>query len=348
MSEGARIIYDKHNTIHLDEFGIDIPVRNTTTRTFEKLVAAHPLLKKTLADWHIESVEGEITREDLLRVHAPEYIERLFSARLEDEIISTFELINDEGEYHRYNPRKARRPLTDLFGLLLRRVAGTWQCCKVALDKGFCFYFGGGMHHAQRDRGQGFCLLNDIVIAIRKLQAEKEIATAWVIDVDAHKGDGTAALTSGDGSVSTLSAHMARGWPLDGPRVDSSGRPNPSFVPSDLDIPIAEGEEHLYLKKLKEGLESLGQRPRPDLAIVVSGADPYEKDELPSAQLLKLSLAQLRERDLLIYEFLQESNIPQAYLMAGGYGDHAWEVYAQFLEWVLVNRLASLDRHAGR
>jgi len=90
------------------------------------------------------------------------------------------------------------------------------------------------------------------------------------------------------------------------------------------------------------------QGPRPDLAVVVSGADPYEKDELPSTQPLKLSLAQLKERDLLIYEFLQQRKIPKAYLMAGGYGEHSWEVYAQFLEWVLVNRLTPHHRHEDR
>jgi acetoin utilization deacetylase AcuC-like enzyme len=90
---------------------------------------------------------------------------------------------------------------------------------------------------------------------------------------------------------------------------------------------------------LQEGLNQLGHWPQPDLALVVSGADPFFKDELPSTGDLRLSLAQLKERDLLTYNFLKERNIPRAYLMAGGYGESCWEVYAQFLEWALLDNL---------
>jgi acetoin utilization deacetylase AcuC-like enzyme len=213
------------------------------------------------------------------------------------------------------------------------------QCCRAALQKQFCFYFGGGMHHAQYDSGNGFCIINDVVLAVRKLQAENGIRRAWIIDIDAHKGDGTAALTQGDDTVVTLSAHMAAGWPLDGPSQDARGRLNPSFVPSDIDIPVAAGEEHLYVQKLAEGLQRLASYPRADIAVVLSGSDPYEKDALPSTASMRLSLEQLFERDRLVYRFLKERRIPRAYLMAGGYGDHSWEVYTQFLKWALVDHL---------
>jgi acetoin utilization deacetylase AcuC-like enzyme len=132
---------------------------------------------------------------------------------------------------------------------------------------------------------------------------------------------------------------MAKGWPLDGEKYITGGKLNPPFTPSDVDIPIGEGEDSSYVAKLEEGLNILERQPRPDLAIVVVGADPYEKDELPSAKLLKLTLAQLKERDILIYNFLKDRGIPQAYLMAGGYGDSSWEVYLQFLEWALLDNL---------
>ncbi len=83
----------------------------------------------------------------------------------------------------------------------------------------------------------------------------------------------------------------------------------------------------------------LDERPSADIAIVVSGVDPYEKDELPSADDLKLSLEQMRQRDLLVFNFLRQRSIPRAYLMAGGYGARSWEAYAQFLEWVLLDKL---------
>ena len=107
----------------------------------------------------------------------------------------------------------------------------------------------------------------------------------------------------------------------------------------EIDIPMARGEDHLYVSRLQKGLNTLGNFSRPDLAVVVSGVDPFEKDELPSTGDLKLSLDQMMQRDLLVYEFLQERRIPQAYLMAGGYGESSWQVYAQFLEWALSDKL---------
>jgi acetoin utilization deacetylase AcuC-like enzyme len=85
-------------------------------------------------------------------------------------------------------------------------------------------------------------------------------------------------------------------------------------------------------------LERLAGLGVPDLAVVVDGADPYEHDELPSTGLLRLSLAQLKERDLLVYRFLEGRGVPSAWLMSGGYGERSWEVYAQFLEEVLPPR----------
>jgi acetoin utilization deacetylase AcuC-like enzyme len=321
------IIYDREEKMTLYEFGIEIPVSDSrVSKTFEKL-KSHKILGERISDWHIKKVEEKISRTDLLRVHSKKFVETLYSDQLEAQIIRAYELIDSKGRYHRYDPAKASTPLTELYERILKKVSGTLQCCRVALKNGFCFYFGGGMHHAQKDYGNGFCLLNDIVIAIRKLQAEKVIKQAWIIDVDAHN------------SVTTLSIHMAEGWPLDEEKYDSGGKLNPSFIPSDIDIPIAAGEEHLYVTRLKEGLRILDSQPTADIAVVVAGADPYEKDELPSAKLLQLSLEQLQERDLLIYDFLQNKSIPTAYLMAGGYGESAWEVYAQFLEWALLDNL---------
>jgi len=335
------ILYDPTDRMGFYEFGIQIPILDSkVTRTFEAL-AQDPRLGPLVGEWHLTRLEETLDREDLLRVHSSGYVDRLFSGALEKEIIRTYELIDDRGRYYRYDPNEATRPLTHLFDRILKRVAGTTQCCRVALEKGFCFYFGGGMHHAQHDFGNGFCLLNDIVIALRKLQAERKIQNAWVIDVDAHKGDGTAALTRDDNTIRTLSVHMARGWPLDGQPWHADGRLNPSFIPSDIDIPIGAGEDSTYNRRLHEGLDRLAGMSRPDLAIVVSGADPYQGDALPSTQLLRLSKAQLLERDKIIYRFLEEGRIPQASLMAGGYGSQVWEIYAAFLSWVLRYRLTA-------
>jgi acetoin utilization deacetylase AcuC-like enzyme len=333
------ILYDPRHPHCLLEFGIEIPVMDSrASETFARL-SSHPVLGPRSAAWHLDTIKAQITREDLLRVHSGDYVGRLFSDDLEAEIIRTYELMDADGRYHRYQPAGARRPLTELFNRILAKAAGTLECSRMALDTGFCFYFGGGMHHARRDSGAGFCLINDLVVALRRLQFEKRIRTAWVIDVDAHKGDGTAAITAGDESIATLSIHMARGWPLDQPERDADGRPNPSFVPSTIDIAVAEGEERFYNPRLKQGLDRLPAAPRPDLALVVCGADPYELDELPSTAGLRLTLEQLLDRDRLVYSFLKKLAVPGAWVMAGGYGRNTWRVYTQFLEWVLLERL---------
>ena len=333
------ILYEEKQNIGLIDFGIEIPVvASRSAKTFEFL-KSHESLGPKIDQWHVAAIDEQITKDDLLRVHSVEYVNKLFSEGLEREIIRTFELIDDQGNYYRYNPANATVPLVRLFDRILKMVASTTACCRLALENKFCFALAGGMHHGQKDFGKGFCMLNDIVISIRKLQAEKRIKTAWVIDVDAHKGDGTAALTRGDDTIATLSIHMGQGWPLDEAKVDDAGNLNPSFIDSDIDIPMARGEDHLYVARLQEGLNKLESFPPPDLALVVCGVDPFEKDELPSTSDLKLSLEQMMQRDQLVYGFLKEREIPAAFLMAGGYGESSWQVYAQFLEWALLDRL---------
>ncbi len=333
------ILYDTSIPMSLEPFGILIPVRDSrATRTFAALTE-HPTIGPMVHRWHHPTVSERLSRDDLMRVHSPEYVQRLFSDRLETEILTTYELIAADGTYHRYAPQQAVYPLRQLFERMLVKAAGTTQCGRMALDHGFCYYFGGGMHHAHRDHGSGFCMVNDIVIAARKLQAEGAVGRIWVIDVDAHKGDGTAALTAGDASILTLSIHMADGWPLDGPACLPDGTPNPVFIPSDIEIPIASGEESAYIERLEKGLQRLAQMGRADLAIVVNGADPYEADELPSTAGLSLSIDQMLARDQMIYRFLRRQDVPAAFLMAGGYGDRVWPVYARFLTWALADAL---------
>jgi len=335
------VIYDKNQKHSLLEFGIEIPISNSTTLKTYQFLLNNQFLKKNIGKWLITDISEKITKDDLLRVHSKEYVEKLYSDKVDDEIIKTFELVDKNGNYNRYNPENAVLPLKSLFQDILGKVAGTYQSLKTALEYGFCFYFAGGMHHAKDSYGEGFCLINDVVIAIRKLQFENIIKKVWIIDIDAHKGDGTASLTYNDDSVITLSIHTAKGWPLDGKEF-IDGKPNPSFIPSNIDIPIESGDDFKYNGLLKNGLEKLKDFGMPDLAVVLAGSDPYEKDELPSAFGLKLSLAQMKERDFLVYNFLLSNNIKSAFVMAGGYGESSWEVYTQFLEPVLLDRLKNL------
>lgn len=330
------VLFDECFKQCLGEYGIEIPILDSRcTKTWQALSAV-PGLQSLW--WALPFAPEPITREDIERAHAKSYVDKLFGPELEAELIKTYELVQ-EGHFHRYDPACACRPLSRIFQTVLNVVAGTYQTAREALQSGFCFFMGGGLHHAMPAYGSGFCLLNDMVISARKLRAHGLAKRFWIIDVDAHKGDGTAVLCASDPGCATLSIHMGSSWPLDDEPYDSEGRLKAPFHPSTIDIPMFKGEDDLYNSRLKAGLEELERISfKPDLVFVVCGADPYEKDELPSSAELQLTLEQMMERDRLVYRFLMERKLHAAYLMAGGYGGHVWQVYSQFLTEVLLER----------
>lgn len=319
-----KILHDPNSNLHLTKYGIQVPLADDRDFKVYDFLKTHGI-PVTMNFTH----QVTLSREDLARVHNQKFLSKLYGTKeeLREEIIKTYELVNEKGEYHRYDPASAKAPLEELFDSVLLKTKGTMYAVEEALKTGACFFLGGGFHHAMSFGGRGFCLINDVVIAARWSQQKHGTKRIWVIDVDAHKGDGTAELTQNDPTIKTLSIHMQEGWPLDSGTLDS-----PWFIPSDVEIGIKAGEEVSYLSRLKDGLLQLEKMGQPDLAIVVQGSDPYEKDRLPSAGLLKLTKEQMLERDLLVYDFLKDRKIPQAYVMAGGYGEHVYEIYCQFLE----------------
>jgi acetoin utilization deacetylase AcuC-like enzyme len=279
---------------------------------------------------------------------------------LERELLKTYELIKSDGTYNRYEPDKAVKALEELFKTIIYRVSGSYLACRLALEgeekfrgkfsrgipwEHFCFYLGGGQHHGRYDTGSGFCLLNDVILAARKSQAEGRASLIWIIDVDAHKGDGSAELVKfsrdrgetfvgKDPEIITLSVHMASGWPLDSESIARAEPGRAPLVESDIDVPMAEREEALYIPRLTGALEDLEKRSgrrKPGLVIVVDGVDVYEKDGLASTASIALSKEQCLERDRLIFSFLRDRDLPSTWLMAGGYGEDAWEPTANFL-----------------
>ena len=182
--EPNMILYDENLNEGLLEFGIQIPMLASRAVKAYEFLKSHDILGPKIDQWHIPKIEEQITKADLLRVHSSDYVDKLYSADLESEIIRTFDLVDEQGKYYRYDPDAATLPLTHLFDRTLTTVASTVQCSRVAQEKNFCFAFRGGMHHAQHNYGAGFCPVNDIVISIRKLQAENRLQTAWVIDTD--------------------------------------------------------------------------------------------------------------------------------------------------------------------
>lgn len=329
------IIYHPDLDTHFSDYGILIPLADDRSeKVFENLSRSFSNIRELNL-----SELPEITQSDLERVHNKDFVSRFYDEqKIEGELLSTYELIDHEGKLYRYRPEGAPFKLAQMRDSILKQVAATYLCLTKALENDFCYFLGGGMHHAMSFGGRGFCPVNDIAISIRKLQNEKRVQNVFVIDVDAHKGDGTAEIFHNDPTVKTLSIHMKSSWPLDSEEFDKFGKRNPWFIESDVELPVAEGEESSYLKILEEGLYRIASLSPCDLVVIVNGADPYELDELPSTRALKLDRQTMLKRDLMIYEFFKSKNIPQAYLMAGGYGKFSWEIYSQFLSEVLKAR----------
>jgi acetoin utilization deacetylase AcuC-like enzyme len=322
------ISYDFSADIRLSEFGIGVPLDDERARDIILALKG----KGTQIDFSSHAME--IEESDLARAHDKNYI-NLLKTDPAKAIQLAFELVDEHGNFHRYNPASAKHDLTVLYQRILRQASGLYLSAKKAVeDKNEAYFLGGGMHHAMSDGGRGFCLVNDIVIAIRKLQEQGLVKTAWVIDTDAHKGDGTAQITAGDDTIATLSIHMKNGWPLDQNAADPKF--SKCFIPSKIDIPVGASEEEFYQERLQKGLLQLDRDfPNPDLCIVVAGSDPWEEDKLPSSALLKLEKADMLMRDKLVYEFLKARAIPQTWCFAGGYGKRAYEIPLQFLNLVL-------------
>lgn len=325
------IFYHPDCDLRFSEYGIEIPiVDDRASHVFSSLKYLYPFLEYTDL-----SKINPITRVDLERAHTKEFVQRLYGcpAERQGEIYQCYELINQDGKFERYNPKNQKRDWQELLNTVLMQAAMTYASSLYAKEHGFSYFLGGGMHHAMSFAGRGFCLVNDIVITLRKLQAEGVIKTAWIVDVDVHKGDGAPEILQNDSSIRTLSVHMKEGWPL-----NSGSLRDPWFIPSSIDVGVENGEEDQYLARLEDALlEMEAHYPNPDLVIVVNGADPYELDELPSAAFLNLSKEQLLARDKSLYQFFKSRNIPQSYVMAGGYGQKSWEIYLQFLKFVGEN-----------
>jgi acetoin utilization deacetylase AcuC-like enzyme len=176
-----------------------------------------------------------------------------------------------------------------------------------ALADGIGVNIGGGFHHAFPDHGEGFCVLHDVAIAIRRLQKDQAIERAMTIDCDVHQGNGTAAIFGGDETVYTVSLHQENNYPY----------PKP---PSNLDIDLPNGvQDTEYLTILEDTLDKALSEFEPQVLFYLAGADPYREDQLGG---LKLTLHGLEHRDQLVFEKAKAKKIPVAVTLAGGYARH--------------------------
>jgi acetoin utilization deacetylase AcuC-like enzyme len=187
-----------------------------------------------------------------------------------------------------------------------RSVGGTIGAARHALEHGVGMNLGGGTHHAGRAFARGFCLVNDVAVALALLRAEGAADRALVVDCDVHQGDGTADLLGADPRAFTLSLHGARNYPF-------------QRIPSDLDVDIASGTgDARYLRTLDEALDFAIPRAEADFAFYLAGADPWEGDRLGRLALTKDGL---RERDERVLDRLLASGTRVCVVLAGGYAD---------------------------
>lgn len=226
--------------------------------------------------------------ETILRTHDTEYLNKLLNQTLSAS-----------------EQRKIGFPQSpELTQRELIITQGTIDCAVSAQKNGVALNVAGGTHHAFGDRGEGFCLLNDMAVASNYLLDKNLAAKILIIDLDVHQGNGTAQLMEKEARVFTFSMHGAHNYPFHKEK-------------SDLDIGLLDGTDGpTYLKLLSETLPKLVDDFQPDFAFYLSGVDVLDTDKFGK---LKLSLADCKQRDQMVFETLKKNQIPVAVALGGGY-----------------------------
>jgi acetoin utilization deacetylase AcuC-like enzyme len=254
--------------------------------------------------------------QDILLVHTPQYVHKLKTGTL--------------------SPREEMELEVPFSAELVRAfwlaAGGSILAARHALTDRVAFNIGGGFHHAFPDHGEGFCMIHDVAVAIRRMQRDGKIRTAMTVDCDVHQGNGTAAIFAGTrtaseplpsvhsttvsrsrqgkmrgahaGDVFTVSLHQHNNYPLSKP---------PSSI--DVDLPDGIGDDD-YLAWLDNALSSGLRQFEPDLLCYIAGADPYREDQLGG---LSLTVEGLKKRDELVFHVARAKDIPVMVTYAGGY-----------------------------
>lgn len=211
-----------------------------------------------------------------------------------------------------------------------RSVGATIAAGRAALGDGLAVTLAGGTHHAYPDRGEGFCVFNDVAVAARVLQGEGLASRVVVLDCDVHQGNGTAAVFRGDPTVYTLSVFGAGNFPF---RKEVS----------DLDVPVPDGsDDATYLEHVERGVTAALEAAAADIAFYVAGADPFRDDRLGR---LAVSRSGLHERDRMVFSLCRAWGLPVAVTMAGGYARNVQDTVEIHI--ATVREAADWSRHAS-
>lgn len=246
-------------------------------------------------------VPGEVTKEELLRVHTPAY---LASLRDSETVARALEV-----------KAVGLLPSATVDGRILKafRVAtgGTVLAARLAMRSGLGINLGGGYHHAHADHGEGFCVYGDIPVAIRALRAGGLARRVVVVDLDVHQGNGDACILADDAGVFTFDIHQENIYP------------NPKAT-NDLDVPLVPPvDDARYLAVLREHLPGILKRQKPDLVVLQAGVDVYQGDPLAS---FGLTAEGIVARDEYVVGEARRRGIAVLYVTGGGYSGEAWRI----------------------
>ena len=246
-------------------------------------------------------VPPEVTRDQLLLVHTPEYLASLRSPK-------------QVARYLESKPMKIL-PARSLDQGVLRAfrytTGGTIVAARWAMTCGLGINLGGGYHHAHPDHGEGFCVYADVPIAVRVLQQERRIRRALLVDLDVHQGNGNAVCFHGDDSVFTFSIHQANIYPVPKARSDR-----------DVEL-LPPVDDDRYMDVLRHHLPDLIHSVRPDLVVLLAGVDTHRDDPLAQFSLTERGIV---ARDQYVVAQARQHDIPVLYVTSGGYSDHAWQI----------------------
>lgn len=277
---------DRKRVVYSDQYDVDIGTHVFPTKKY-KLIREKLIRKKLLSQEDFEFPEPA-SDEDILLIHSKEYLNKLKNGTLSFEEIFRLEL-----PYSR-----------QLVHASYICVNGTIKNCAIALERGVGVHIGGGFHHAFRDHGEGFCIFNDVAIAVKRMIKDGRIVKAMIIDCDLHQGNGTADIFKDNKNVFTFSIHQQNNYPFYKPK-------------SDLDIGLDDySSDKVYLGELREHIPKIISDFKPQLILYVAGADPYKNDQIGN---LALTIDGLAKRDEFIFETARNFNVPIAVVLAGGY-----------------------------
>lgn len=270
--------------VYSDRYQFDVGVHVFPTEKYK--MVRERLLNEGLVSPENFFEPPEPSVDDIRLVHTKEYVDDLLNLRWTSRTV------------------RSELPLTwEIVQGFFLHASGTILATRFALEDGVAMNIGGGFHHAFPDHGEGFCYINDIAVALKKLQRDGKFERAAVVDCDLHQGNGTARIFQEDPRVFTFSIHQEHIYPIK--------------ERSNLDIGLDDGTgDDEYIRLLKGAVQKIVGEYKPQLVIYVAGADPYRGDQLGSLQLTKRGLAL---RDRIVLELCRRATIPVAIVLAGGY-----------------------------